>query len=170
MDETTGTAGTTDPAARHAALVAAIEEANRRYYVEDAPTLGQLRHAGMLVELVEVEQQTRQEREERALDQVQANKELIRNLAHEIKNPLGGIRGAAQLLQSELTSPQQTEYTQVIIGEADRRIAEDRLRAIRFFRFHAQLDGWSIDPAGLAAAIRARSASDNGSSGTRRTE
>ena len=39
MDETTGTAGTTDPADRHAALVAAIEEANRRYYVEDAPTL-----------------------------------------------------------------------------------------------------------------------------------
>ena len=53
----------------------------------------------VLVELVEIEQQTRQDREERALDQAQANKELIRNLAHEIKNPLGGIRGAAQLLR-----------------------------------------------------------------------
>ena len=50
----------------------------------------------------------------------QANKELIRNLAHEIKNPLGGIRGAAQLLQMELASPELAEYTQVIIHEADR--------------------------------------------------
>ena len=69
----------------------------------------------VLVELIEIEQQTRQDREERALDQVQANKELIRNLAHEIKNPLGGIRGAAQLLEMELNSPLLTEYTQVII-------------------------------------------------------
>jgi two-component system nitrogen regulation sensor histidine kinase GlnL len=84
----------------------------------------------VLVELVEVEQQTRQDREERALDQVQANKELIRNLAHEIKNPLGGIRGAAQLLQLELESPSLTEYTQVIIHEADRLQAlVDRLLA-----------------------------------------
>jgi len=83
-----------------------------------------------LIELVEVEQQTRQEREERALDQAQANKELIRNLAHEIKNPLGGIRGAAQLLQMELESKSLTEYTQVIIHEADRLQAlVDRLLA-----------------------------------------
>jgi len=84
----------------------------------------------LLVELVEVEQQTRQEREERAQDQVQANKELIRNLAHEIKNPLGGIRGSAQLLEMELESKSLTEYTQVIIHEADRLQAlVDRLLA-----------------------------------------
>ncbi len=84
----------------------------------------------VLIELVEVEQQTKQEREERALDQAQANKELIRNLAHEIKNPLGGIRGAAQLLQMELESKSLTEYTQVIIHEADRLQAlVDRLLA-----------------------------------------
>jgi two-component system nitrogen regulation sensor histidine kinase GlnL len=84
----------------------------------------------VLIELVEIEQQTRQEREERVLDQVQANKELIRNLAHEIKNPLGGIRGAAQLLQMELESKSLTEYTQVIIHEADRLQAlVDRLLA-----------------------------------------
>ena len=53
----------------------------------------------VVIELVEIQQQTRQDREERALGQAQANKELIRNLAHEIKNPLGGIRGAAQLLR-----------------------------------------------------------------------
>ncbi len=58
----------------------------------------------IVVELLPLEQQARQEREERLLDQAQANKELIRNLAHEIKNPLGGIRGAAQLLQMELPS------------------------------------------------------------------
>ena len=52
--------------------------------------------------LLPLEQQTRQDREERLIDQAQANKELIRNLAHEIKNPLGGIRGAAQLLELEL--------------------------------------------------------------------
>jgi len=67
-----------------------------------------------------VEQQTRQDREERALEQAQATKELIRNLAHEIKNPLGGIRGAAQLLEMEVDSRALTEYTQVIINEADR--------------------------------------------------
>ena len=88
-------------------------------------------HRGLIVvELVEVEQQTRQEREERVLDQVQANKELIRNLAHEIKNPLGGIRGAAQLLAMEVSSRELTEYTQVIIHEADRLQAlVDRLLA-----------------------------------------
>ncbi len=84
----------------------------------------------VVIELVEVEQQTRQDREARVLDQVQANKELIRNLAHEIKNPLGGIRGSAQLLQLELESKALTEYTQVIIHEADRLQAlVDRLLA-----------------------------------------
>jgi two-component system nitrogen regulation sensor histidine kinase GlnL len=84
----------------------------------------------VLVELIEVEQQTRLDREERALGLAQANKELVRNLAHEIKNPLGGIRGAAQLLAMEVTSKELTEYTQVIIHEADRLQAlVDRLLA-----------------------------------------
>jgi two-component system, NtrC family, nitrogen regulation sensor histidine kinase GlnL len=84
----------------------------------------------VLVELLPIEQQTRQEREERLVDQAQANKELIRNLAHEIKNPLGGIRGAAQLLQMEVESKDLIEYTQVIIHEADRlQVLVDRLLA-----------------------------------------
>jgi two-component system nitrogen regulation sensor histidine kinase GlnL len=84
----------------------------------------------VIVELLPLEQQTRQEREERLIDQAQANKELIRNLAHEIKNPLGGIRGAAQLLQMELESKELIEYTQVIIHEADRlQSLVDRLLA-----------------------------------------
>lgn len=74
----------------------------------------------MLAELWVLEQQARQDREERLVEQAQANKELIRNLAHEIKNPLGGIRGAAQLLEMDLPSPELREYTQVIIHEADR--------------------------------------------------
>jgi two-component system nitrogen regulation sensor histidine kinase GlnL len=84
----------------------------------------------VIVELLPIEQQTRQEREERLIDQAQANKELIRNLAHEIKNPLGGIRGAAQLLEMELDSKDLKEYTQVIIHEADRlQTLVDRLLA-----------------------------------------
>jgi two-component system nitrogen regulation sensor histidine kinase GlnL len=84
----------------------------------------------VLIELIEVEQQTRLDREERAHGLVQASKELVRNLAHEIKNPLGGIRGAAQLLAMELSSRELTEYTEVIIHEADRLQAlVDRLLA-----------------------------------------
>lgn len=84
----------------------------------------------VLVELLPLELQNRQDREERLNEQAQSNKELVRNLAHEIKNPLGGIRGAAQLLQLEFESPAMREYTQVIIHEADRLQAlVDRLLA-----------------------------------------
>ena len=74
----------------------------------------------LLVEFRHIDQQLKIAREERMNEQQQANRELIRSLAHEIKNPLGGIRGAAQLLERELASPPLIEYTQVIIGEADR--------------------------------------------------
>jgi two-component system nitrogen regulation sensor histidine kinase GlnL len=84
----------------------------------------------VLVEMIEIEQQIRLDREERTHGLAQANKELVRNLAHEIKNPLGGIRGAAQLLSMEVTSRELTEYTRVIIQEADRLQAlVDRLLA-----------------------------------------
>ena len=84
----------------------------------------------IIVEMVPQEQQTRQDRETRTLDQARITKELIRNLAHEIKNPLGGIRGAAQLLEMDLESKALREYTQVIIHEADRLQAlVDRLLA-----------------------------------------
>lgn len=87
----------------------------------------------VLIELRENVQQLKLDREERLLDQSQANKELIRNLAHEIKNPLGGIRGAAQLLELELPErhlKELREYTQVIIKEADRlQTLVDRLLA-----------------------------------------
>jgi two-component system nitrogen regulation sensor histidine kinase GlnL len=76
--------------------------------------------AAMLLEFRQIDQQLRVEREARLLEQSQAHRELIRNLAHEIKNPLGGIRGAAQLLDRELERPGLHEYTQVIIKESDR--------------------------------------------------
>lgn len=96
------------------------------------------RASQVLVELIENAQQARQDREERTLDQVQATKELTRNLAHEIKNPLGGIRGAAQLLAMELQGleleaeldAELGEYTQVIVHEVDRlQSLVDRLLA-----------------------------------------
>ena len=90
-------------------------------------------HTPVLIEMRENVQQLKLDREERLLDQSQANKELIRNLAHEIKNPLGGIRGAAQLLELELPErhlKELREYTQVIIKEADRlQTLVDRLLA-----------------------------------------
>lgn len=74
----------------------------------------------LLLEFRHIDTQLKTAREERLAEQQQANRELIRNLAHEIKNPLGGIRGSAQLLERELANPQLHEYTQVIIKEADR--------------------------------------------------
>jgi two-component system nitrogen regulation sensor histidine kinase GlnL len=74
----------------------------------------------LLAELRPIEQQLRQAREERLASEQESNRQLIRNLAHEIKNPLGGLRGSAQLLERELDKPELREYTQVIIKEADR--------------------------------------------------
>ena len=79
-----------------------------------------VRDASLLLEFRHIDQQLKMAREERLLEQQQANRDLIRSLAHEIKNPLGGIRGAAQLLEGELDRPHLVEYTQVIIGESDR--------------------------------------------------
>ena len=76
--------------------------------------------SGYLLEIAPLQQQLKIAREERLLDQTQVNRELIRNLAHEIKNPLGALRGAAQLLDRELERPELHEYTQVIMAEADR--------------------------------------------------
>jgi two-component system nitrogen regulation sensor histidine kinase GlnL len=76
--------------------------------------------ARLVLEFRELEQQLKIAREAKIAEQQQANRELIRNLAHEIKNPLGGIRGAAQLLERELADPEQREFTQVIVKETDR--------------------------------------------------
>lgn len=73
-----------------------------------------------VLEFHQIDKQLKIAREERMLLQQQSNRDLLRNLAHEIKNPLGGLRGAAQLLERELPRSSLREYTQVIIKEADR--------------------------------------------------
>ena len=102
----------------------------------------------ILMEWFPIDQQLRTERDERVTQQVEANKELMRNLAHEIKNPLGGIRGAAQLLEFELPEKGLREYTQVIIKESDRlQTLVDRLLAphrkahvMEYFNVHEALE------------------------------
>lgn len=76
--------------------------------------------AGVVLELSSNERQQRIQAEENRQLQNQISTALMRGLAHEVKNPLGGIRGAAQLLERELPDPRQREYTQIIIGEVDR--------------------------------------------------
>lgn len=84
------------------------------------PFLAAGKKPGLLMELLAVERHLRISRDEQLLAHFDASRELIRGLAHEIKNPLGGIRGAAQLLEREYPDAGHREYTRVIIREADR--------------------------------------------------
>jgi len=119
-------------------LASAMQQAiyNNASYIEHDLTLGTHAHGKLhlrcaatplqftrrylLLEFHPMDRPLKLAREEQMLDQTQANRLLLRNLAHEIKNPLGGIRGAAQLLEQELEKPALREYTQVIVQEADR--------------------------------------------------
>ncbi|HEX5364707.1 MAG TPA: nitrogen regulation protein NR(II) [Gallionella sp.] len=119
-------------------LANAIQQAvhNNASYIEHDLTLGtptrgklhlrcavtpvQFAKRQLLLEFHPMDRPLKLAREEQMLDQTQANRLLLRNLAHEIKNPLGGIRGAAQLLEQELDRADLREYTQVIVQEADR--------------------------------------------------
>jgi len=74
----------------------------------------------VLVELNKVDRHLQISKEEQSIIQHNAARMLVRGLAHEIKNPLGGLRGAAQLLDGELSDPGLKEYTQIIIAESDR--------------------------------------------------
>lgn len=82
----------------------------------------------LLIEILPIDKQRKLSQESQQHAQQMAARELIRGLAHEIKNPLGGIRGAAQLLAKELTDPAHDEFTQMIVDQADRlRALVDRL-------------------------------------------
>lgn len=94
--------------------------AHGKLHLRCAATPLQSRVSSLMLEFNLIDRTLKLAREEQMLDQTQANRLLLRNLAHEIKNPLGGIRGAAQLLEQELDKPGLREYTQVIIQEADR--------------------------------------------------
>jgi two-component system, NtrC family, nitrogen regulation sensor histidine kinase GlnL len=87
------------------------------------PLEGQVTGTHLLLELADTTQRQRITRENDLLARLDSSRLMIRQLAHEIKNPLGGLRGAAQLLERELREAELREYTQVIIGEADRLAA-----------------------------------------------
>ena len=74
----------------------------------------------LLLEIEDITQHRRLTRENALLAQLGGSRLMVRQLAHEIKNPLGGLRGAAQLLERELLDPALREYTRIIISEADR--------------------------------------------------
>lgn len=86
------------------ATVSPLDEPQGRVVIELHPAAGNVRIA----------------RDEQVMAQTQASQQLLRQLAHEIRNPLGGIHGAAQLLEAELDSSDLREYTQVIIQETNR--------------------------------------------------
>ena len=87
------------------------------------PLEGQITGTHLLLELADTTQRQRITRENDLLARLDSSRLMIRQLAHEIKNPLGGLRGAAQLLERELHGAELREYTHVIIGEADRLAA-----------------------------------------------
>lgn len=102
---------------------ATITLANGKSFIADYsiyPCGDQAGDGEVLVEIRLSERQAKYAREEFSQMQQQATQQLARGLAHEINNPLGGIRGAAQLLQRELNRPDWIEYTEVIISEVDR--------------------------------------------------
>lgn len=82
--------------------------------------LSDISRGALLVELSQIDRLLRLAREGMTRDRQVANRAVLRGLAHEIKNPLGGLRGAAQLLEREFADPALKEYTQIIIHEADR--------------------------------------------------
>ena len=84
------------------------------------PLQGSEEKTDFLLEILPVDRWLRISRDEHRIEQQEVTQEILRGLAHEVKNPLGGLRGAAQLLERELPSDDLKEYTQVIISEADR--------------------------------------------------
>ncbi len=102
---------------------AATPRETRTLDVTITPLEGQITGTHLLLELADATQRQRITRENDLLARLDGSRLMIRQLAHEIKNPLGGLRGAAQLLERELPDEALKEYTHVIIGEADRLAA-----------------------------------------------
>lgn len=103
---------------------------DQRYVLADITVTGISAQdkAYLMFEVRQIDKQKRISQETQQHAQQHAARELIRGLAHEIKNPLGGIRGAAQLLSRSLNNPEHTEFTAMIIEQADRlRSLVDRL-------------------------------------------
>lgn len=94
------------------------------------PMLDEDRPVAALVQIEQVDRHLRISMEEQLMSQQNAARMLLRGLAHEIKNPLGGLRGAAQLLDRELPDNELREYTRIIMDESDRlQLLVDRMLA-----------------------------------------
>jgi len=98
--------------------VAVLAEA--RIESESACDFAPASHASLLIEIQPLDRLLRIDRDDQQVAVQETTRKLVRGMAHEVKNPLGGIRGAAQLLERELASQAQRDYTQIIISEADR--------------------------------------------------
>ncbi len=103
--------------------------------------------ANLLMEIQAINYAERISKEEALISTHETTRELVRGLAHEIKNPLGGIRGAAQLLARELPDSDLTDYTNVIIEEADRLhklvdrlVGSRKLPELRLINIHEVLE------------------------------
>jgi len=110
-----------EPLALRGFELAPVARADSRYQVDLSLTPSA--DGGVLVEIADTTQPSRITRDTALLAQQGGSRVMARQLAHEIKNPLGGLRGAAQLLERELPNEELKEYTRVIIGEADRLCA-----------------------------------------------
>jgi two-component system, NtrC family, nitrogen regulation sensor histidine kinase GlnL len=116
--------GSGEPIVLRAFGLAPAARADARYQVDVTLTpLAPAMPGGVLVEIADTTRPSRMTRDAALLVQQGGSRVMARQLAHEIKNPLGGLRGAAQLLQRELPTEELKEYTRVIIGEADRLCA-----------------------------------------------
>ena len=96
-----------------------IELPDQRRSITVDCTLSIIQDSQLLIELSSLDRILRIAKEDQLITQQQASREVVRGMAHEIKNPLGGIRGAAQLLERELDKAQK-DFTQIIISEVDR--------------------------------------------------
>ena len=101
----------------------------------------------LLLEITQVDRHLRIAHDEHLLVQQRASRELLRGMAHEIKNPLSGLRGAAQLLESELPNAELKEYTRVITSEAgrltklvDRMLGPNNILDTRIINIHQVLE------------------------------
>ena len=113
-----------EPLALRGFGLAPAARSDARYQVDVSLTpLSNAMPGGVLVEIADTTQPSRMTRDSALLVQQGGSRVMARQLAHEIKNPLGGLRGAAQLLERELPTEELKEYTRVIIGEADRLCA-----------------------------------------------
>lgn len=90
------------------------------YMVSPLPSTEPRQSKSLLVEFISMGRHQKFAQEQNLLSQQEVSHSLLRGLAHEIKNPLGGLRGAAQLLERELNTDEDREFTQIIIREADR--------------------------------------------------